>query len=174
MLAGVVGPMQTGKWVTEGKGKNQTTTFVLTSSFVQGDGVVIQATVKDEGGAPVPDATVTIAVSGPESAELTTGPSDAEGVAEATWNTQSPSKKGQGGIRLGSDPDEHNIHDRSVVASSSGPYWAVLSKGALPFFHLDRTTTAGRTIHIRTQMSGDGRIETYSEGLLSELMWVPR
>lgn len=87
VLAGVAEPMQTGKWVTEGKGNNQTTAFVLTSDFVQGDGVVIQATIKDEGGAPVPDATVTIAISGPESAGLTTGPSDANGVAEATWQT---------------------------------------------------------------------------------------
>jgi hypothetical protein len=101
VLAGVDDPMQTGKWVTEGKGKNRTTTFVLTSDFVQGDGVVIQATVKDEGGAPVANATVTIAISGPESAELTTGPSDASGVAEATWNTQSPNKKGQGGTAIG-------------------------------------------------------------------------
>jgi hypothetical protein len=101
VLAGVVDPMQTGKWVTEGKGKNKITTFVLTSDFVQGDGVVIQATVKDEGGAPVPDATVTIAISGPESAELTTGPSDANGVAEAIWNTQPPNKKGQGGTAIG-------------------------------------------------------------------------
>jgi hypothetical protein len=101
ILAGVAEPMQTGKWVTEGKGKNQTTTFVLTSDFVQGDGVVIQATVKAEGGEPVPDATVTIAISGPESIELTTGPSDANGVVEATWNTQSPNKKGQGGTAIG-------------------------------------------------------------------------
>jgi cytochrome c2 len=101
VLAGVVEPMQTGKWVTEGKGKNQTTTFMLTSDFTQGEGVVIQATVKDEGGAPVPGATATIVISGPESAELTTGPSDANGVVEATWNTQSPNKKGQGGTAIG-------------------------------------------------------------------------
>ena len=93
--------MQTGKWVTEGKGKNQITTFVLTSNFVQGDGVVIQVTVKDKGGAPVPDATVTIAISGPGSFELTTAPSDSNGVTEATWNTQSPNKKGQGGTAIG-------------------------------------------------------------------------
>jgi hypothetical protein len=101
ILAGVVDPLQTGKWVKEGKGKNATTTFVLTSAFIQGDGVVIQATVKDEGGAPVPDATVTIAISGPESANLTTGPSNANGVAEATWQTQAPNKKGQGGTTIG-------------------------------------------------------------------------
>jgi len=105
VLAGVVEEMQTGKWVKEGKGKNATTNFVLTSDFVQGDGVVIRATVQDKDGASVPDATVTIAISESESveltAELTTGPSDTNGVAEATWNTQSPNKKGQGGTTPG-------------------------------------------------------------------------
>ncbi len=74
---------------------------MLTSTFIQGDGVVIQATVKDKGGAPISDATVTITISGPESVELATGPSDANGVAEATWTTQSPNKKGQGGTAIG-------------------------------------------------------------------------
>jgi hypothetical protein len=101
LLAGVDDPMQTGKWVTTGKGKNQTTTFVITGDFVRGDGVVLRAEVKNEGGLPISGATVTIAISGPESAELTTGPSDANGVAEATWNTQSPNKKGSGGTASG-------------------------------------------------------------------------
>jgi hypothetical protein len=35
--------MQTRKWVTTGKGKNQTTEFVPTDTFNAGDGVVIQA-----------------------------------------------------------------------------------------------------------------------------------
>lgn len=101
LLAGVDDPMQTGKWVTTGKGKNQTTTFELTGSFLQGDGVVLRAQVKDEAGIPISGATVTIAISGPESAELTTGPSDAEGFVETTWNTQSPNKKGVGGTTAG-------------------------------------------------------------------------
>jgi hypothetical protein len=45
---------------------------------------------------------VTIAISGPESANLTTGPSNANGIAEASWNTQSPNRKGQGGTATGS------------------------------------------------------------------------
>jgi hypothetical protein len=101
ILAGVVEPIQTGKWVTQGKGKNATTEFVLTTAFVQGDAVVIQVSVQDEGGAPIPDATVTIAISGPETVNLTTGPSDASGVAEASWNTRSPNKKGVGGTAIG-------------------------------------------------------------------------
>jgi len=97
----VADPLQTGKWVRQGKGNNATTEFVLTSSFVQGDAVVIQATVTDENGIPVPDAIATLAISGPESVTLTTGPSDANGVAEATWNTSAPNKKGQGGTAIG-------------------------------------------------------------------------
>ena len=102
VLAGVVEPMQTGKWLTEGKGKNATLTFVLTSSFIQGDDVVIRATVNDETGAPVSGATVTIAITGPEPVNLTSAPSDANGVAEATWSTQAPNKKGVGGTAVGS------------------------------------------------------------------------
>jgi hypothetical protein len=101
-LAGVAEPLQTGKLVREGKGKNATTEFVLTSIFVQGDTVVIQASVKDVGGAPIPGSTVTLGINGPESVNLTSSSSDASGVAEAAWNTQSPNKKGQGGTATGS------------------------------------------------------------------------
>jgi hypothetical protein len=94
--AGVIEPLQTGKWVTEGKGKNATTNFVITADFVQGDGLVLRATVEDEAGAPVPDAVVTISITGPENIDLTTTPSDASGIAEATWNTRSSSKKRPG------------------------------------------------------------------------------
>jgi hypothetical protein len=99
-----VSELVTGKWVREGKGKNATTTFVIVTHpdpFTRGDAVVVQATVKDEGGAPVPDATVTIAISGPESVNLTTGPSDANGIAEATWQTAAPNRKGTGGTASG-------------------------------------------------------------------------
>ena len=101
VLAGVADPLQTGKWVRQGKGKNATTEFVLTSSFVQGDAVIVRTTVTDENGIPVPDAIATLAISGPESVNLTTGPSDTNGVAEATWNTAAPNKKGQGGTAIG-------------------------------------------------------------------------
>ena len=117
VLAGVAEPLQTGKWVKQGKGKTATTVFVSTDAFVQGDGVVIQATVKDKGGAPVPGATVTIAISGLESAELTTGPSDATGLAEATWNTQAPNRKGQGGTTTGS------YTAKTSGVSASGYVW---------------------------------------------------
>jgi hypothetical protein len=96
-----VDSLATGKWVREGKGKNATETFVITDAFVQGDGVVIQVTVTSSG-TPVSGATVAIAVSGPESVTLTSGPSDASGVAEVTWTTSAPNNKGRGGTTTGS------------------------------------------------------------------------
>jgi hypothetical protein len=49
----------------------------------------------------VPNATVTLNISEPEFATITSGPSDATGVAEATWNTSAPNKRGNGGTALG-------------------------------------------------------------------------
>jgi len=97
-----VSALQTGQWVTTGKGKNISTTFTLGSSFTQGDGVVIRATVLDDTGTAVPNATVVIDITGPEThTGLTTGPSDANGIAELTWQTQAPNKRGQGGTATG-------------------------------------------------------------------------
>jgi hypothetical protein len=101
VTAGVAEPLETGKWVTEGKGKNATTTFVLTTGFVQGDDVVIRGTVLDETGAPVPDATVNVTINGPESAELAPAPSDVAGEFEVTWQTSASNKKGNGGTSPG-------------------------------------------------------------------------
>ena len=111
--AGVIEPLETGLWVTQGKGKNATTEFVFTDSFVPGDAVVIQATVRDEGGTPVPGASVVLQIRGPESFNLTTGPSDSNGVAEATWQTQAPNRKGRGGTIIGS----YSATTTSVTAS---------------------------------------------------------
>jgi hypothetical protein len=88
-------------WVREGKGKNATQTFVETSSFAQGDAIVLQATVVDDSGAPLAGANVSLAISGPSATTLTSSSSDANGIAEATWNTQSPNKKGAGGTATG-------------------------------------------------------------------------
>ncbi len=95
-----VDSLTTGKWVKSGKGKNATTTFVVTDAFTRGDGIVIRGTVSS-GGVPVSGATVTLAISGPESATLTSGPSDASGIAAVTWNTSAPNKKGNGGTATG-------------------------------------------------------------------------
>jgi hypothetical protein len=103
MFAGV-DTMQTGKWVKEGKGKNATTTFVLTQSFTAGDAVVVQAHVENEDLIALPDATVEISINDQNGATVTTllsGPSNADGWAEATWQTQKPNKKGQGGTPAG-------------------------------------------------------------------------
>jgi hypothetical protein len=98
-----VNSLQTGKWVTTGKGKNASTSFVLTSSFTLGEDVVIRATVLDGAGVPVPNATVVIDITGAEShTGLTSGPSDTGGIAELTWQTQAPNKHGQGGTAPGS------------------------------------------------------------------------
>jgi hypothetical protein len=74
-----VSEMETGKWVTTGKGKKQTTDFVIVAPpdvFNAGDAVVIRAYVVDSAtGLPLGN--------------------------EATWNTQKPNKKGQGGTTLG-------------------------------------------------------------------------
>ena len=97
----MIEPLETGKWVTEGKGKNATTTFVLTGGFVAGDAVVVRGTVEDETGAPVPDAIVNVTIAGPEGAELSSAPSDAAGSFEVTWATSAPNKKGSGGTATG-------------------------------------------------------------------------
>jgi hypothetical protein len=77
--------------------------FVETTTFAAGDDVTVRATVLDQAtGLPVPNATVNIDISGPETASLVTGQSDANGVAEATWQTQAPNKRGQGGTTAGS------------------------------------------------------------------------
>ena len=89
--------METG--LITGKGKNQT--FTATTVFTQGDTVVIRSLVLDSAGSPVSDATVTTSITGPESTSVTSEPSDASGIAEATWKTSSP-KKGNGGTATGS------------------------------------------------------------------------
>ena len=95
--------LATGLYETSGKGKHRTTVFVDTSSFAVGDAVTIRAVVLDEAtGLAVSNATVSINITGPETASLVTGPSDANGVAEALWETQQPNKRGNGGTTSGS------------------------------------------------------------------------
>ena len=85
--------------VYTGKGKN--TEFVITDLFSPGDTVVIRSLVTDGNGIPVSSATVEIVIGGPETTVLNSNPSDADGWAEATWQTQSPNKKGNGGTTTG-------------------------------------------------------------------------
>ena len=94
----------TGFYERIGKGKNATVSFVPGSAFIAGDIVVIRATVLDTAtGLPVQNATVNISITGAETATPTTNnPSDANGIVEATWQTSSPNRKGNGGTTPGS------------------------------------------------------------------------
>ncbi len=82
-----------------GRGNNRT--WVDSDLFTSGDAVVFRVHVVDAGGIPVAGAVVDIDVSGPEAHSFTTAHSDANGWAEATWNTQKPNKRGQGGTTPG-------------------------------------------------------------------------
>jgi hypothetical protein len=123
-VALVSDPLVTGLLVTEGKGKNTTTTFVATTSFSVGDDVTIRGTVVDESGTPIAGATVSITISGPESAEVVTSASNADGLAEAVWSTKSPNPKGSGGTATGT-------YTATVVGvTASGYVWDGSPAGA--------------------------------------------
>jgi hypothetical protein len=77
-------------------GKGRTQTFEPRTSFTAGEAVVIRALVQDEAGTLVSNATVEIVIGGPETVTLNSGPSDAGGWAEATWNTKAPGRKNPG------------------------------------------------------------------------------
>ena len=70
-----------------GKGGNRT--FSSTGSFSQGDTVVFQGYVKDQNLAPVEGATMDLAITGPSSATVSSGSSDATGMFEGSWKTSS-------------------------------------------------------------------------------------
>lgn len=94
--------LSTGLYQVSGKGKTQTSTFVQRATFTAGDNIVVRALILDETtGLPIPNATVSLAIGGPESATLTTGPSDANGIAETTWQTKAPGRRGTGGTTPG-------------------------------------------------------------------------
>jgi hypothetical protein len=82
-------------------GKGKSATFTLQSVFVQGDEVIFRIQIVDQDSAPVEGATVTVAIIGPENLSVVSAPSDANGIAEARWNTSSPNRKGQGGTATG-------------------------------------------------------------------------
>ena len=98
--------------ILSGKGKNKV--FTAIDTFVPGDSVTIRSTVVDELENPVPNATVTITISGPEPTTVT-AVSDANGLAETSWQTSAPNRKGNGGTTPG--PYTATVTD--VVASDS-------------------------------------------------------
>jgi hypothetical protein len=101
-VIGLTEALQTGHWVTTGKGKNATTTFELTGAFAAGDEVVIRG-VAGSGESTPSGALVQVTVSrgGSAVAALTPVATDATGGFEVAWQTQKPNKKGQGGTPVG-------------------------------------------------------------------------
>jgi hypothetical protein len=109
-----VDTLETGYY--SGKGKNQS--WNGSTLFTAGDVVTVRARVLDGvTGLPIANATVEIVIGGPETTTLNTGPSDADGWAEATWQTQKPNKKGQGGTT----PGLYTATTTNVTAS--GYHW---------------------------------------------------
>ncbi len=97
-----VDTMETGKYVKQGKGKTATIVFEPATTFAAGEGIVIRAHVIDTAtGLPLENANVDITVTGPETPSPLSAVSDANGIAEATWQTQAPNRKGAGGTTLG-------------------------------------------------------------------------
>ncbi len=108
-----VSAMETGIYTGKGGGR----IYTKQSLFNAGDGVVIRATVLDGvTGLPVADATVDLLITGPESLTLVTGLSDADGVAEAIWNT-----KAAKGKNPGTTPGDYTVQTANVTAT--GYHW---------------------------------------------------
>lgn len=92
----------TGVYQETGKGKNKTITFVEQNTFNAGDAVILRVLVRDASTQlPVQNAVVELVISGPQTTALTTELSDSNGVAEISWQTQTPNKRGQGGTSPG-------------------------------------------------------------------------
>jgi hypothetical protein len=118
LQAGVT-ELVTGLWT--GKGNNQT--FTLETLFNAGDSVTFQAKVVDQDGIPLEGATVDILITGPESTLVTSGPSDANGIAEASWNTKAPRKNSAGTL-----PGTYTASTKGVTAN--GYSWDTVETSA--------------------------------------------
>jgi subtilisin family serine protease len=92
-----VDSLETGKY--SGRKKNKI--FTATQQFIQGDTVVIQAHVKDNAGQNVAGANVEITITGPVKPAPLNFVSDNQGVAETSWSTRAPNKRGRGGTAPG-------------------------------------------------------------------------
>jgi hypothetical protein len=114
-----VSTIETGTYTGKGSAK----TFVVQTAFSAGEGVVIQAHVIDGvTGLPLSGATMDLLITGPESLSLTTGPSDASGIAEATWQTQAAKRN-----RPGTAPGDYVVQVSSVTAT--GYHWDGVATG---------------------------------------------
>lgn len=107
MEAGVT-QLVSGLWT--GKGNNQS--FTTQSTFNAGDTVTIRATILDQDGATLEGATVDILITGPESVLVTSGHSDANGIAEASWSTKTAKGKS-----AGTTPGSYTATTKGVTAS---------------------------------------------------------
>jgi hypothetical protein len=105
-------------------GKGKTKTYTPQTTFFQGDGVVIRASVVDGvTGLPLADATVDLLITGPESVLLVTAPSNPAGIAEATWQTQAPRKNNPG-----TTPGDYAVEVKGVTAA--GYHWDAVTTSA--------------------------------------------
>jgi hypothetical protein len=78
-----VASIETGYY--SGKGKSRT--FNPETTFAQGAEVTFQVTVMDQNGAAIEGATVDLSITGPSSLAVSSGTSDADGIAEGAWKT---------------------------------------------------------------------------------------
>ena len=93
--------LATGQWVKSGTDQNSTTILVLSTTFVQGYNIVFRGQIVNVTGLPLRNASFDLNINGQESFSKTSASSDSDGMAEATWNTQAPNRKGQGGSATG-------------------------------------------------------------------------
>lgn len=104
-----------GHWVIEGKGRNRYPVFQPTELFYAGDEIVMRLRIINSDGSGISGAVATVAVTGPESADVVSSPSDSAGLAEARWTTARPNKKGVGGTAPGA-------YTATVIGLSSSTY----------------------------------------------------
>lgn len=95
-----VNTITTGYYQTTGKGKDKVTTFVQSNTIPVGEEVIIRSSVTDSNGA-VSGATVSSNITGPVTTAVTSAPSDLTGIAESSWQTSAPNRKGNGGTPTG-------------------------------------------------------------------------
>lgn len=108
-----VSTIETG--IYSGKGKSRT--FNLQTTFNAGDSIIVRAYVIDGAtGLPLAEATVDLLISGPEGTTLVSGPSGADGMAEAAWQTKAPGRKNPG-----TAPGAYTIETKDVTAT--GYHW---------------------------------------------------
>jgi len=101
--------------IYSGKGKNQT--YSPQTSFTAGDDVTVRVWVVDgASGLPLADATVDMLITGPETTTVITGPSDANGLAEASWKTRAAGKRNPG-----TAPGAYTLQASYVTAN--GYHW---------------------------------------------------